>query len=705
MTIGLLVTARMGSTRLRDKHLRDIGGRPALSHLLGRVRREFSAELLSGEVIALIATGNEARNRPLEVFTRGTSTGIFFGDDDNVPRRHLQAAQSLDLDAIVSIDGDDIFCAPEAMRAIHDALRDKAELVKTSGLPLGMNAFGYSRDALDRALASASAATLETGWGRIFDAMAMQDHPFVCTHAADVRATLDYDEDLVFFDRCVREIAQWDELPTPELVQRIVTAGIATVNAGVNEKYWKNFEMSMSEEQTSAAEPSFSARLHAVIPGGAHTYSRGDDQYPTNAPQILEGGKGAMVWSPDGRRFLDYGMALRAVSIGYAEPAINQAAIRGLELGNSLTRASLIELEAAERLVSMVDSVDMVKFTKNGSTATSAAVKLARAFTGRDLVARCAQHPFFSFDDWFIGSTPITKGIPSATIEQTKTFAYNDIESLRRLIAQYPGAIACVILEPAASECPATVASPSGCCSQAVCTRHATGPRNYLQQVESMCREHGIVFILDETITGFRWHMKGAQHVYGVRPDLSTFGKAMANGFSVAAVAGRREIMELGSIDKPGQERLFLLSTTHGAEMSGLSAFMATTDFLERHDVISHLWQFGAELIALFNRVAARHGLERHLIAGGPAANPFYATLDESGAPWFALRTLFAQEMIREGVLMPWMAFSYRHGEAELRQTEAALEKALAVCARAVAEDIGKYLGGPEIKPVFRRYN
>ena len=301
----------------------------------------------------------------------------------------------------------------------------------------------------------------------------------------------------------------------------------------------------------------YSERLNRVIPGGAHTYSRGDDQHPSNAPPILSGGKGSRVWSPDGREFLDYGMALRAVSIGYAEPEINQAAIRGLELGNSLTRASMIELEAAELLVSLIDSVDMVKFTKNGSTATSAAVKLARAYTGRELVARCAQHPFFSFDDWFIGSTPITKGIPADTIRQTKQFDFNDIASLEALIQAHPDQFACVILEPAATECPA-VGTSTGCCGQAICTRNFCGDQpNYLQQVQALCKKHGIVFILDETITGFRWHMKGAQHVHGVQPDLSTFGKAMANGFSVAAVAGRREIMKLGSIDKPGQERLF----------------------------------------------------------------------------------------------------------------------------------------------------
>ena len=154
---------------------------------------------------------------------------------------------------------------------------------------------------------------------------------------------------------------------------------------------------------------SYRDRLLKVIPGGAHTYSRGHDQYPVNAPQILARGEGAYVFDADGNRFLDYGMALRAVHLGYAEEEIDRAAWQQIRAGNNLTRPSLIELEAAEKFVDLIDSVDMVKFTKNGSTSVSAAVKLARAFTGRELVARCAEHPFFSYDDWFIGSTPITR--------------------------------------------------------------------------------------------------------------------------------------------------------------------------------------------------------------------------------------------------------------------------------------------------------
>jgi glutamate-1-semialdehyde 2,1-aminomutase len=428
----------------------------------------------------------------------------------------------------------------------------------------------------------------------------------------------------------------------------------------------------------------YSERLRRVIPGGAHTYSRGDDQYPSNAPQILARGQGVHVFDPAGRAYLDYGMALRAVNIGYAEREIVAAAVQQIENGNNLTRPSLIELEAAEALTGLIDSVDMVKFTKNGSTAVTAAVKLARAFTGRDLVARCAEHAFFSYDDWFIGSTPVTRGIPQDTIRKTKMFHYNDISSLEALVGQYPGQLACVVLEPAVTEEP----------------RDA-----FLRQVQDLCRAHGIVFILDEMITGFRWHMKGAQHVYGVTPDLCTFGKAMANGFSVSCVAGRRDLMQLGAIEPEGQERVFLLSTTHGAEMSGLGAFVATVRFMLREGVVEHLWEYGRRLISMMRGLAEAHGVEWSFKIDGVPCSPYYVTLDRSGANSLPLRTLFCQELIRAGVLMPWIALAYRHGDAELAATEQAVDRALAVYRRALDNGVEQYLEGPSIRPVFRKYN
>lgn len=428
----------------------------------------------------------------------------------------------------------------------------------------------------------------------------------------------------------------------------------------------------------------YQERLKWFIPGGAHTYSRGADQFPANAPEILSGGKGAYVFDLEGKRYLDYGMALRAVNIGYAENEIDEAAFKQIRLGNNLTRPSLIELEAAELLVDLIDSVDMVKFTKNGSTSVSAAVKLARAYTGRDLVARCADHPFFSYDDWFISSTPITRGIPHDSLEKTKLFRYNDINTLKTLIDEHPGEIACVVMEPEATEPPRD---------------------GFLQDVQTLCRKHGIVFILDEMITGFRWHMKGAQHLFGLQPDLSTFGKAMANGFSVSCIAGRREIMELGSIEFEGRERVFLLSTTHGAEMAGLGAFVATMNMMRREKVVEHLWSYGQSLKELFAKKAEEHRVAHSFRIGGVACSPWYATLDNQGQVSLPLRTLFSQEMIKNGVLMPWIALSMRHGAEELRVTADALDRTLPVYRKALEEGVDNYLVGPAIKPVFRKYN
>lgn len=428
----------------------------------------------------------------------------------------------------------------------------------------------------------------------------------------------------------------------------------------------------------------YQERLLKVIPGGAHTYSRGFDQYPQNAPQILKRGKDAYIYDENENEFLDYGMALRAVNLGYANEQINLAAIKQIEYGNNLTKPSLIELEAAELLVDMIDSVDMVKFTKNGSTATTAAVKLSRAYTGRTLIVRCAEQPFFSYDDWFIGSTPIVKGITKNDIENTKIFNYNNIESLEKLFDEYPNQIACVMLEPAATEHPKD---------------------NFLHKVKELCRKHGAVFILDEMITGFRWHLKGAQYYYDIKPDLCTFGKAMANGFSVAAVAGKREIMELGSIELEGKERLFLLSTTHGAEMSGLGAFVETMKFMKEHNVVEHMWNYGGKLIDLMNHTAKKYGIEKNFIAGGIECSPYYLTLDQNGQNSLGLRTLFAQEMIKNKVLMPWIALSYAHGEKELDITKSALEKTFDVYKKAVDVGYEKYLVGNVIKPVFRKYN
>lgn len=448
---------------------------------------------------------------------------------------------------------------------------------------------------------------------------------------------------------------------------------------------------------------SYSERLHKVIPGGAHTYSRGDDQYPANAPEILVSGKGAYVTAADGRTLLDYGMGLRAVTLGYADERINRAAIRGIEMGVNLTRASVIELEAAEKLVALAGT-DMVKFAKNGSNATTAAAKVARAYTGRELVCVPRQHPFFSFDDWFIGATALKRGIPEVHHATTLLFDYGDLASLQKLFAEHPGRIAGVMLEPATTVGPCD-AAPGHDRLHPPTAAVANWPGNFLRQVQELCRREGALFILDEMITGFRWDLPGAQKLFGVQPDLTTFGKGMANGFAVAALVGRREVMEVGAINRPGQERTFLVSTTHGGEMASLAAFLETVAVYEERDVVGHLWDYGAKLMTGLERVAREAGVTRFFQVQGNAISMNYVTFDAQGQPSLPLRTLFSQEMIRQGVLMPWIAPSFAHGEAELQRTLEAARKALAVYGQALEGGVERFLEGPAIKPVFRQYN
>lgn len=428
----------------------------------------------------------------------------------------------------------------------------------------------------------------------------------------------------------------------------------------------------------------YSERLNNVIPGGAHTYSRGDDQYPSNAPQILERGEGAYVFDPEGNRYLDYGMALRAVTVGYGYKRIADAAIKQIWNGNNLTRASLVELEAAEALVGAIPYAEMVKFGKNGSTVTTAAVKLARAYTGRKLIVRCYEHPFFSYDDWFIGDTPLTSGIPEEISKLTLNFKYNDIDGLNEIFRKYGNEISCVILEPVTTEAPKD---------------------DFLNKIKELCHEYKSVFILDEMITGFRFSLGGAQEYYKVEPDLSTFGKGIANGFSVAALVGKREIMEIGGIKKEGAERVFLVSTTHGAEMSGMGALLETIKVYRELDVVKKIWTYGQKLIDGMNKVAKDLGIENYFSVIGFPCNSNYITRDMSGNSSLPMRTLFSQEMIRNGVLIPWIAICYQHDEKELSKTLEACGNALEVYKKALKDGVDKYLKGPAIKPVFRKYN
>jgi len=438
----------------------------------------------------------------------------------------------------------------------------------------------------------------------------------------------------------------------------------------------------------------FEQRLKSVIPGGAHTYSRGSDQFPSNAPQILTRGRGAFIFEPGGKKWLDYGMGLRSVALGYGNHSVIRAAKREMNRGLNLTRPSVTELMSAEMVVDLIPSVEMVKFTKNGSTAVTAALKLARAFTGRQKVMVCRQHPFFSFDDWFIGATQISKGVPESYRGDVIYFDYGDIEGIRQTLNRNKGEVAAILLEPSTDVGP----SPGT-------DTFLPSVNNFLTDVQAECRADGSLLILDEMLTGFRLGFPGAQSRFCVTPDLTTFGKAIANGFPLAFVGGRKDIMDQGGIDVPGQERLFLLSTTHGGEMASLGAMISTVKQMEKKSVPEYLESYGSSLIESANSIAKSFDIEDNIKFYGSGSSPYYSVLGEGGENDLPLRTLFAQEMASNGVLMPWIALSHSHGSSEMRRTMSALEKSMKVVKKALTHGVDNFLLGPAIKPVFRKFN
>jgi len=427
-----------------------------------------------------------------------------------------------------------------------------------------------------------------------------------------------------------------------------------------------------------------SSKAHALIPGGCHTYAKGDDQYPLLAPGFIQRGSGCHVDDVDGNRYIEYGMGNRAVGLGHAYPPVLQAVRDALQDGCNFTRPSAIEIECAESFLELIDGAEMVKFCKDGSDATSGAVRLARAYTGRDMIACCADHPFFSTDDWFIGTTKMNAGIPASVSALTANFRYNDIESVKALFDNYPGLIAALILEPAKADEPTN---------------------NFLQEAKRIAHENGTLFIFDEMITGFRWHLRGAQKLYDVDPDLSCFGKALGNGFAISALAGKAEYMQLGGLTQTEHPRVFLLSTTHGAETHAMAAAIATMKIYRDEPVIERLYEQGAKLATGVNSAITSHGLEGHVRLFGRPCCLAYSTLDENGQPSQSFRTLFLQETIRRGILMPSLVVSYTHSDTDIERTVDAIDGALDIYVRALNDGVGSYLTGRPSQVVYRRFN
>lgn len=401
--------------------------------------------------------------------------------------------------------------------------------------------------------------------------------------------------------------------------------------------------------------------------------SKGPTQFVDGvAPKYLKRGKGCYVWDVDGNKYIDYGMGLRALILGYSYPVVNEAINKQLKDGTTFTLMHPLELELAELLIKTIPCAEAVRYGKNGSDATTAAIRAARAYTGRDKIAICGYH---GWHDWYVITTERNKGIPKIMKELSFTFQYNKVESLKELFDKYPDQFAAVIMEPVG----------------------VTPPQHdFLQDVQKAAHDNGAVLIFDEIITGYRLSLGGAQEYFKVTPDLATFGKAMANGMPIATLVGKQEIMNVFNET--------FCSFTFGGECLSLAAAIATIKEIKAKRVINFIWRQGKKLQDGYNRLANEHELKERTQCVGYPPSTLAKFVGKNASESLLMKSLVQQELLKRGIL--WAAYhaiSYSHKDMEVRRTLEAFDDALNLLSKADQKgNFEKFLEGKPVKPVFR---
>lgn len=407
-----------------------------------------------------------------------------------------------------------------------------------------------------------------------------------------------------------------------------------------------------------------------LIPSVTQTLAKGPGQWVKGiAPKYLVKGKGSHVWDVDGNEFIDYMMGVGPLSLGYSYPSVDEAIKKQLEDGITFSMMHPLEVEVAEMIHQIIPNADMVRYSKTGADVTSAAVRLARSYTGKNKILCCGYH---GWHDWYIAVTARNNGIPEAVQAISFTFNYNDIDSVKNSIDDD---VAAIILEPV------VFAEPKD---------------NFLHKVADLCKEKNIILIFDEMWTGFRMALGGAQEYFGIVPDLATYSKAIANGMPISVLTGKKEIMQLADED-------IFFYTTFGGEALSLAATKATIQELKEKDVPKFLVQQGKKLKDGYNEIAKKLKIESTKAIG------YYwrsmATFDEKFGDPLIQKSIMQQEMIKRGVL--WQGFfnmSFSHSDEDVNYTLQALEESLFVLKNAIEKNnLKDTLKGEPVVPVFRK--
>ncbi|MBN33520.1 MAG: hypothetical protein CMM46_01840 [Rhodospirillaceae bacterium] len=678
MTTVAIIQARMGSSRLPGKVLMDLAGRSVLAHVVE------AANLIAGVDVVVVATSSQIGDDALAAWCDDHDVACFRGSETDVLDRFVGAACAHDASIVIRLTADCPLLDPEIAGQVLALLIaggvDYASNIDPASWPDGLDCEAMTMAALVSAAADATRSSdrehvtpfIRNSKERYTSLNLICPIPGLGRH----RWTLDTADDFTFLANLM------DELPGDRAVS--MTAVLALLRSrpelGRTKQDARNAGFSAARgQEVVAAQRSFEAshrmlaRAEAVIPLGSQTFSKSRLQLPPGeAPLFLTHGDGGRVWDIDGNEYVDMVSGLLPVVLGYRDPEVDWAVRRQLDRGISFSLATKLESDLAERLVRLVPSAEMVRFGKNGTDATSACIRLSRAFTGRDRIALCGYH---GWQDWYVGATTRNRGIPQAVSELSHMVAYGDLEAVDRLMSQHRGEFACLIIEP---------------------TNIVDPPEGYLEALRQLVHRHGALLVFDEVITGFRWALGGAQAHFGVTPDLSAFGKAMANGLPISAVVGRADVMA-------EMEQIFF-SSTFGGEAISLAGAIATVDKLERENVPEILWRKGAELMAETRAIVTRHGLDDTLDLVGSAPWAVLSYRDHVGGSAAAVKTLFLREMIAAGVLINASHnVSFAHNRADMAQVQSAWEHAAGVLALELARgDLDKRLHNGLIRPVFQ---
>jgi len=412
-------------------------------------------------------------------------------------------------------------------------------------------------------------------------------------------------------------------------------------------------------------------RALMVIPRASQTMSKAPDQFVRGvSPFCLERANGCYVFDVDGNKYIDLASSLGAIILGYRHPDVEEAIRKQRKLGTIFSLPGEPEIRLAEKLVELLPHVDMVRFGLNGSDVTTAAIRVARAYTGRDHIAKCGYH---GWPDWTIASNPLrSAGVPQSVKNLTHEFKYNDLESLEKILDEYNDQIAAVILEPVSSTMP---------------------NKGFLEGVRRLATKHKAILVFDELVTGFRLSIGGAAEYFNVRPDLVCYGKAVSNGEPLSVLGGKREIMRV-------LERTDVFcSFTYAGFLSGVAAAMATLEFMQRNKVQEKIWKTGDLLMNNYNSLAEHYGIPTKALGFGP--HPVFTFKNVEGDDDLALKSLFIQETAKSGILTNCsVLMNYSHNESHVKKISREIDSIFSLMKDAIRKGkVGKMLEGPMIKP------